>query len=244
MLIGTIADMASILAGSAAGLLLRRVIRSASAGLSEKRRRLGRQLQDIIMQGLALCTTCMGISGALKGENSLMMILSMVIGACVGTLLDLDGAISRAGDWIQAKMSGLSPTDGSASISEGFVTASLLYCVGAMSIVGALNSGLAGDHDMLFAKALLDGVSSIIFSASLGVGVAFSAIAVFLCQAPITLAASLLAPFLSDAVVAEMTCVGSLMILAISLNMLGLTRIKVMDMLPAIFLPVLLFRSM
>ena len=113
-----------------------------------------------------------------------------------------------------------------------------------MAIVGALNDGLTGDHDMLFAKSLLDGVSSIVFSASLGIGVAFSAVAVLVYQGAIALLASFLAPFLADAVIAEMTCVGSLMIVAISLNMLGLTKIKVMNLVPAMLPPLLLCRFM
>ena len=128
----------------------------------------------------------------------------------------------------------------SPSIADGFVTASLLFCVGAMAIVGALNDGLTGNHDMLFAKSLLDGISSIVFGASLGLGVAFAAVGVFLYQGSIALLASFLQPLLNDAVIAEMTCVGSLLIVALSLNMLGLTKIKVMNLVPAIFLPILL----
>ena len=242
MLIGSIVNVAAILAGSTVGLLLRWGIRRFSALVSTGSGQLGERLQSIIMQGLALCTTCMGISGSLKGQNSLIMILSMVIGALIGELLDLDGAMNRIGDWVQKKMSQFGPEDETSTIAEGFVTASLLYCVGAMSIVGALNSGLMGDHDMLFAKSLLDGTASIIFTVSLGVGVPLSAIAVFCYQVPITLAASVLSPFLGESVIAEMTCVGSLLILAISLNMLGITKIKVMNLIPAIFLPIFLCR--
>ena len=130
--------------------------------------------------------------------------------------------------------------DASPSIADGFVTASLLFCVGAVAIVGALNDGLTGNHDMLFAKSLLDGISSIVFGASLGLGVAFSAVAIFIYQGSIALLASFLQPLLNDAVIAEMTCVGSLLIVALSLNMLGLTKIKVMNLVPAIFLPILL----
>lgn len=132
----------------------------------------------------------------------------------------------------------------SSTVAEGFVTASLLFGVGAMSIVGSLNSGLLGDHTMLFAKSLLDGVSSVVFSVSFGIGVPLSAIAVFVYEALITLAASVLAPLLSDAVIAEMTCVGSLMIIGLALNMLGLTKIKVTNFIPAVFLPILLCRFM
>lgn len=126
-------------------------------------------------------------------------------------------------------------------MAEGFVTASLLFCVGAMAIVGALNDGLTGDHTTLFAKSLLDGIIAVVFASSLGIGVAFSAAAVFVYQGAIALLASVLAPYLQNgSTIAEMTCVGSLLIIALSLNMLGLTKIKVMNLVPAIFLPILL----
>ena len=173
MLIGSIVNALAVLAGSAVGLLLKWAAGRFSSVLPDSAA-LGARLQGIIMQGLALCVLYLGVSGSLKGQNSLITILSMVIGALVGELLDLDGAMQRLGDWIQKKVSRVAPS-GTTSIAEGFVTASLLFCVGAMAIVGALNDGLAGDHDMLFAKSLLDGVSSVVFSASLGIGVAFAA---------------------------------------------------------------------
>ena len=243
MLVGSIVNALAILAGAAAGLLLKRAAGRLSSVLPDSAA-LGTRLQNIITQGLALCVIYLGVSGSLKGQNSLITILSMVIGALVGELLDLDGAMYRLGDWVQKKMARLAPAGGEASISEGFVTASLLFCVGAMAIVGALNDGLTGDHDMLFAKSLLDGVSSVVFAASLGIGVAFSAAAVLVYQGAIALLASFLAPFLGDAVIAEMTCVGSLMIVAIGLNMLGLTKIKVMNLVPAMLPPLLLCRFM
>ena len=145
------------------------------------------------------------------------------------------------GDWVQKKTEHLVKGDSNApSIADGFVTASLLFCVGAMAIVGSLQDGLTGDHSTLFAKSLLDGISSVVFSASLGIGVAFSAVAVLLYQGAISLAAAFVSPLLGVAVIAVMTCVGSLVIVALSLNMLGLTKIKVMNLVPAIFLPILL----
>jgi hypothetical protein len=165
----------------------------------------------------------------------------MVIGAIIGELLDLDLRMRHLGDWVQEKTKRLSLGGGKASISDGFVTASLLFCVGAMAIVGALNDGLTGDHSMLFAKSMLDGISSIVFSASLGIGVAFSAVAIFLYQGIIAVLASFLSPLLDpNTVIPEMTCVGSLLIVALGLNMLDLTKIKVMNLVPAIFLPILL----
>lgn len=240
MLTGTIVNALAVLAGSIAGMLLTWLAGHFSSRLPAGSARLGKRLQTIIMQGVALCVMFLGISGSLKGQNSLITILSMVIGAIIGELLDLDKRMRALGDWVQKKTERLALGNGKASISEGFVTASLLFCVGAMAIVGALQDGLTGDHSTLFAKSLLDGISSIVFGASLGLGVSFSAVAIFLYQGLIAVLASFLAPFLSDAVIAEMTCVGSLLIVALSLNMLNLTKIKVMNLVPAIFLPIFL----
>jgi hypothetical protein len=241
MLTGTIVNALAVLAGSAAGLLLTWLAKRFSSRLPAGSAQLGERLQTIIMQGVALCVLYLGVSGSLKGQNSLIAILSMVIGAIIGELLDLDLRMQHLGDWVQKKTERLVPADGNTSIADGFVSASLLFCVGAMSIVGALNDGLTGDHSMLFAKSMLDGISSIVFSASLGIGVAFSAVAIFLYQGIIAVLASFLSPLLdANTVIPEMTCVGSLLIVALGLNMLGLTKIKVMNLVPAIFLPILL----
>ena len=241
MLTGTIVNAAAILAGSLLGMLLTWLANRFSALLPVGSVALGERLKTIIMQGVALCVMYLGISGCLEGNNSLIAILSMVIGALIGELLDLDRRMQTLGLWVQKRTERLVADGGQASISEGFVTASLLFCVGAMAIVGALNDGLTGNHDMLFAKAMLDGIISIVFASSLGIGVAFSAVAVFLYQGSISLLAAFLAPLLqNDTVIGEMTCVGSLLIIALSLNMLNITKIKVMNMVPAIFFPILL----
>nr|WP_312614138.1 DUF554 domain-containing protein [Oscillibacter sp.] len=238
MLIGTTVNALAILAGSVAGLSLARIAKHlpmAEGGA------LGRRLQDTVMKSVALCVLYIGVSGSLKGQNMLIVILSMVLGALLGELLDLDRRMRSLGDWVQKKTEHLLP-GGTASVSEGFVAASLLFCVGAMAIVGALQDGLTGDHSTLFAKALLDGISAVIFASSLGMGVAFSAVTVFLFQGSIAALAALISPLLGDAVIAEMTCAGSLLIIALSLNMLGITKIKVMNMTPACLLPILLCR--
>lgn len=233
ILIGTLVNTLAVLAGSATGLLLAWLAGRFSSVLPAGSIKLGERLQTIIMQGVALCVLFLGISGSLSGQNSLITILAMVLGAIIGELLDLDKRMMALGDWVQKHTARLS-AGSKTSISEGFVTASLLFCV------GALQDGLTGDHSTLFAKSLLDGISSIVFAASLGVGVMFSAIAIFLYQGVIAVLASFLSPLLGDAVIAEMTCVGSLLIVALSLNMLNLTKIKVMNLVPAIFLPILL----
>ena len=222
-MLGTIVNTAAILLGTLLGLLLKK-------GLPER-------FQDVIMKGLALCVLLIGISGALKGENTLIAILSIAIGAIIGEIIDLDRRLNSLGQLLEARFS---KGDGEQTVARAFVTSSLLFCVGAMAIVGSLQSGLTGDHEMIYTKSMLDGISSIIFASSLGYGVVFSAVAVFVYQGAIVLLAQWIAPFLSDAVIAEMTCTGSLLIIALSLNMLGLTRIKVANYLPALLLPILL----
>ena len=243
MLIGSIVNGLAIMAGASFGMLLTFLAGRFSSLLPADSATLSQRLQTIIMQGASLCVFYLGVSGSLKGQNSLLVILSMVFGALIGELLDLDKRIQQLGDWVQKKTARLS-SGSSSSISDGFVTASLLFCVGAMAIVGALNDGLTGDHSVLFAKSLLDGIIAIVLGASLGLGVAFSGVAVFLYQGIIALLASSLSPLLGDVVIAEMTCVGSLLIVALALNMLNLTKIKVMNLVPAIFLPILLCRIM
>lgn len=222
-MLGTWVNVATVLLGGTIGLLIKK-------GLSDK-------MSDALMKGLALCTLTIGISGALKGQDTLKLILSMVAGTLIGEALDLDGKVHRLGDWVEKRFS---KGAGKTSVAEGFVTASLLFCVGAMTIVGSLQSGLTGDHTMLFTKSLLDFVSSMIFASSLGVGVLFSAAFVLAFQGSITLLAGVVSPFLGELAIAEMTCVGSVLIIGLGLNMLGLTKLKIMNHLPAIFLPILL----
>ena len=217
-MIGTIVNTLAVAVGGSIGLLLKK-------GIPQK-------ITDAVMQGLALCVIFMGISGALEGSKTLAMIVAMALGAVVGTLLDLDGRLNKLGDAIESKMG----PGGQGKIATGFVTASLLYCVGALAIVGSLQSGLTGDNSMLYTKSMLDFISSIVLCASLGVGVILSAVTLFLYQGVITLLAQALTPVLTDAVIAEMTCVGSLLIIGMGLNMLGVTKIKIMNYVPAIFI--------
>lgn len=216
-MLGTIVNTLAILAGCAIGLLLKR-------GINEK-------VTDAIMKGISLCVIYIGIDGMLEGGKTLAVIIAMALGAAIGTLLDLNGKMEKLGKMIEGRIS-----NGVADIAQGFVTASLIYCVGAMAVVGSLQSGLNSDHSMLYTKALLDGISAMVLTASLGAGVGLSAASVFVYQGALTLLAGLIAPVLSDAVVAEMTCVGSILIAALGLNMLGVVKLKVMDYVPAIFI--------
>lgn len=239
MLTGTIINTLAIVAGSLIGLAIQAVTKHSADDVSADS--LGGRLQALVMQGMALCVLYIGISGSLKGENTLVIIISIALGAVIGELLDLDAKMHALGDWVQKKTARLVHTDeGSPSVADGFVTASLLFCVGAMAIVGSLENGLTGNYDTLKAKAVIDGIAAIVFASSLGIGVLFSAAAIFFYQGTISLAAGLLAPLLSDSVIAEMTCVGSLLIVALGLNMLVASKIKIMNLVPAIFLPILL----
>ena len=227
MLTGTIVNALGILAGCAVGLLLGKLIPA--------------HLADAVTKGVALCVFCIGVSGMLAGENTLVMIISMVLGTIAGELLRLDDRLSALGDSVERQFA---KHGAKGRVSEGFVTASLLFCVGAMAIVGSLESGLSGNHATIYAKSALDTVASVVYASTLGFGVALSAIPVLLYQGAITLCASLLSPVLTDTVIAEMKAVGSLLIVALSFNMLGLTKIKVMNSVPAIFFPILLCRFM
>lgn len=218
-MLGTFVNVAAIITGGILGLLIK-------GGLSEK-------ISTTVMNGLALCVLYIGISGTLKGNNTLLIIVSIAIGAILGEAIDIDNLLNKLGDFIQSKFK-----NKSSSISQGFVTSSLLFCVGAMAVVGSLESGLQGKYDIIFAKSILDGISSIIFASTLGIGVLFSSVAVLLYQGSITLAASLLKSVLTTSVIANMTAVGSILIIGLSLNMLGITKIKVANLLPAIFIPI------
>lgn len=223
-MLGTIVNTIAVVVGAVIGLLLKK-------GLPEK-------MADTLMKGLGLCTLFLGISGSLKGENSMILILSMVVGIVIGEALDLEDKVNRLGQWVEKSFKNKSGTK--VSIAEGFVTASLLFCVGAMTIVGSLQSGLQGNHEMLFNKSMLDFVAAIIFASTLGIGVAFASVFVLVYQGAITLLAQWVAPFLTDRVINEMTCVGSVIIIGLALNMLGITRLRVMNFVPAIFLPILI----
>ena len=165
-----------------------------------------------------------GVSGALKGENTIVMIISIALGGLIGELIDIDSKLENLGNKIE-KM--VNKNGSTVSIAEGFVASTLLFCVGAMAIVGALESGLNNNYSTLLAKSILDGISSIIFSSTLGIGVILSSVSVLLYQGSITLAAGMLSNMLNDAAITNITAVGSLLIIGLGLNILGISKIKV-----------------
>ncbi len=221
-MLGTLVNTLAAVAGGLLGSLLKK-------GIPEK-------FTDLVQKGLALCILFIGIQGSLSGTNTLVTIISMVLGAIAGTALDLDAKVERLGAWTQARLA----KKGGSKIAEGMVTASLLFCVGSMAVVGSLQSGLTGDHSTIYTKSLLDFVSAIILASSLGLGVCLSGAFVLVYQGAIVLLARWVGPVLSDYAVAEMSCVGSLLIIGLGLNMLGVTKLKVSNLLPAMFIPLIL----
>lgn len=217
-MLGTIVNTVSIIVGSLIGLFFK-------GKIPEK-------YSQTIMHGIGLAVVLIGIKTALNTDAILIVILSFVIGSIIGELIRIEDRLDQFGNWIGKKLS-----KNSAGISKGFVTASLLYCVGAMAIIGSMESGLTGNHQTLFAKSILDGIGSVIFASTLGVGVIFSAAAVFIYQGLITLTASSIKPFLLPEVISQMSAVGGLLIFAIGLGLLEIKKIKIGNMLPAIFVP-------
>lgn len=214
---GTLVNALVVLLGSGLGLLLRR-------GFAER-------YQKTVMQGIGLAVLLIGLEMALKTKNVLIVILSLVIGGLLGELLNIDARLNQFGDWLTEK------TKGSfGNVGEGFVAASLIYCVGAMAIVGAIQDGLTGDAQTLYAKSMLDGISSVVLTSALGIGVALSSVSILLYQGSISLLAGQLSPFLGEAVIREMTAVGGLLIVGIAILMLEIKPVKVANLLPAIAL--------
>ncbi len=196
------------------------------------------RLCDSVVKGMALCVIYIGISGALKGENPLITMISVAVGALIGELIDLDRLLCRLGDFMQKKLSKKS----AGSFTEGFVSLTLLTCVGAWGITGALDSGLRNDHSSLYAKAVVDGVSTLIMAAALGIGTAFSALPLVIYQGGIALLATVISPYLTQSMINELTCVGSLLTVGMGLNMLNITKLKTSNMMPAVLMPLLLCR--
>ena len=225
-MIGVFVNVATVLLGSLVGLLFRK-------GIPER-------ISRAMMLAIGLCTLYIGVDGALEGSNTIVLILSMVFGTLIGTLLDIDDKINRIGQFIERKMK---KEGEKTSIAEGFMTASLLFCVGAMTIVGSLNAGLTGDNTLIFTKSILDLISSCLLASTLGIGVMFAAAFVLLVQGGLVLLAGLLQNVLTDqALIAEITCAGSVMIIGLGLNILGITKLKVANFLPALLLVPLFYR--
>jgi uncharacterized membrane protein YqgA involved in biofilm formation len=193
------------------------------------------------MQAIGLSVLFIGATTAIGGllnpeSESILFIISLVIGGIVGEIIGIEKGLEKLGLLLQRKVG-----SGEHNIARGFVTASLIFCVGTMAIIGSLESGLRGNYDMLFAKSVLDGITAMILATTLGIGVIFSAAAVFIYQGAIILFASSLEPFLTTQVIREISIIGGILILGIGLNMMEIKKIKTANLLPAIFVPVIYY---
>jgi uncharacterized membrane protein YqgA involved in biofilm formation len=196
-----------------------------------------------MMKGLGLCTIFIGIQGMIEEEYILVLILSTIVGIVIGELLDVDGHINRAAERLTSRFSGKGKGEG-AKIAQAFVTSCLIMNVGAMTIVGSLDAGLRGNFSMLYTKSLLDLISGIPMAAAMGVGVMGSALFTLVFQGGIVLLAEYIAPYLSETLIKELVSTGSLMILAIGFNMLGVTKLKVLNYLPGLLVVPLALKLM
>jgi uncharacterized membrane protein YqgA involved in biofilm formation len=224
-MIGTLVNAAAIMAGGTVGLLLKKGIKDS--------------YKTTVMQAISLTVILIGIRSALNADDLLGVIVCMAVGSLLGEAMKIEDRLEAFGAYAEKRFSRSS----NGGFSKGFVTASLVFCVGSMAIVGALESGLTGNHDTLFAKSLLDGITSVVFASTFGGGVVFSALPVMVYQGTITMGASLLKPFLTPGVIAQMSGVGGLLIAAIGINMLRLAHLRIGNMLPAIFLPLFYFMA-
>lgn len=222
-MLGVLVNVITVVIGACIGLLFKK-------GIPER-------VSHAAMVGLGACTLYIGITGSLCGENVLILIAAIVLGAICGTLLNIDGAINKLAQKVEDKFK----KDGKkVSVAEGLVSATLLFCVGSMTVTGSIQAGLTGDNSVLITKATLDLVSAMMLASSLGVGVLLSAVSVLVIQGGLVLLAGVISPFMSAGAINEMTCAGSLLIVMIGLNLMGITKIKVADYLPAIlFAPII-----
>ena len=219
---GTIVNTVAIIIGSLIGLIFRR-------GIPDTYRKT-------VIQAIGLAVLLVGLRGALRSDALLVVIISMAAGAVIGEWLRIEDRLNHLGRWVQDHLSG-----GGEDVANGFITASLVFCVGSMAIVGSLESGLSGNHQTLYAKSVLDGITAVIFTATFGVGVILSAGAVFCYQGAITVAAALVKPYLTPVVVDQMSAVGGLLIMGIGINLLEIQKVRIANMLPAIFLPLVYY---
>lgn len=216
---GTLVNAAAVIVGSGVGFALKQ-------GIPEK-------YQNTLIQGMALTVGVIGLQMALKTQNALIVILGIAVGAIIGEAINIDAGLNKIGAWLNEKLSKLGES-GNGNIGHGFVTASLVYCIGAMAVVGSIQDGLKGDAGILYAKSLLDGITAIVFTSSMGIGVAFSSVSVLIYQGIITLSAGYLSAVLSDKVVTELTATGGILIVGVSILMLEIKTIKLANLLPAI----------
>lgn len=193
---------------------------------------LPERVRTALVPAMSLVTIAIAIPGLLETANLLIPIFSMVFGTLIGELINIQRGVEKVGEWLQKKFSG-------STVTEGFVTCSLVFAIGAMAVMGGLDSGLRGDHSILYAKSVIDAASAVAFASALGLGVVFSSVTVFVVEGGVALLASVLTDVLSTTVVNEISFVGSLLIVGIALNNMGAAKLRILNMVPALVLPVL-----
>lgn len=223
-MVATLINVALVLVGSGVGLLFRNLI--------------SQRLMTTLTHALGLCVLGIGLGNLLGGQDTLCLVVCLAAGAGLGTAARLEQRLEGVGDRLRAHLGGGA---GDGRFTQGFVSASLLFCVGAMAITGSLEAGLRGNYEILLSKGVIDGVSAVSFAATMGMGVACSALPLLVYQGGLTLLAGWVGPYLPEEVVTEMSAAGGALIVAIALNMLelGKTRIQVGNLLPAMFLPII-----
>lgn len=221
-MLGTIVNTASIILGGSLG-----------SGIGNS---FSERYSDTLMHAVSVSVILIGLKSALETKNVLLLICCMALGSIIGEFLRIESRLNSLSELIEKRFS-----KHNSNLAEGFMTATLIYCVGAMSIIGAIESGVSNNHSTLFAKSILDGVSSLIFSSTLGIGVPLAAVSVFVYQGSITILSGLLAGHLSVEALNELSAVGGLLVMIIGLNILKITKIRVGNMLPSVFLPVIYY---
>jgi len=216
---------AAILAGGGLGLLLKG--------------RINERVSQTTMKAMGLCVCIVGVSGALGGDI-LAMVVALALGAILGELANIDAALNRVGLWLEGKLS-KNEGEGKPTFATGFVTATLLFCVGAMAVVGSLNAGLMNDYSIILTKSIIDAVAAMALASTLGFGVLFSAFTVFLYQGTIEFFASYLQPFLTDGLIAQISAAGGIMILGLGFNLVTDAKIRVANLLPAFIFAVMYY---
>ncbi len=218
---GTLINALAVILGSTLGILIHA--------------KLPKKIITIAFQGIGLFTLFLGITMASKTNEFLIMIFSIVIGSIIGELMNIDGAINKLSNWLKGKV-----RSNNAKFSEGFVTSFLLFCMGSMTILGAIEEGLGGKPNLLLAKSLLDGFSSLALAASMGIGVLFAAVPLLIYQGGLTLFAASLEGLLTDVIINELTAVGGLLLIGLGMNILEIKSFKISNMLPALVIAVIL----
>jgi uncharacterized membrane protein YqgA involved in biofilm formation len=222
-MLAVVVNSLTIIIGVVIGLLFKNII--------------PKKVSPEIFKAIGLSVLVIGLQGALKTANPILMVVSLSVGTLFGTLIDIDKRMSDFGDKLEKKFS----NGDESTFSKAIVNSSILFCSGAMAIVGSLEAGIAKNYDTLFVKSIIDGISSVFLTLSFGVGVIFSSVATFIYQGAITLSSSFIEPFITDAMVLELSAIGSVMIAAIGLNMIGAAKIKIANLLPGILIPIIYY---